>query len=53
MLCCFILLRALKDANKAIVFAPHSPKGYYRRGEALRELKVNSSVWLQSLNLCR
>ena len=32
--------RALKDADKAITFAPQSPKGYYRRGEALRGLKV-------------
>ncbi|XP_021921023.1 uncharacterized protein LOC110830425 isoform X2 [Zootermopsis nevadensis] len=31
--------KALKDADKAIMFAPLSPKGYYRRGEALRELK--------------
>jgi hypothetical protein len=45
-----MLLRALKDANKTIVFAPLSPKGYYRRRESLCELKVNSSVWLQSLN---
>jgi hypothetical protein len=33
--------RALRDADKAITFAPQSPKGYYRRGEALRGLKVN------------
>lgn len=33
------------------MFAPLSPKGYYRRGEALRELKVDSCLSLQSLNL--
>lgn len=32
-------IKALKDADKAITFAPQSPKGYYRRGEALRGLK--------------
>ncbi|KAJ4448650.1 hypothetical protein ANN_00040, partial [Periplaneta americana] len=31
--------KALKDADKAITFAAQSPKGYYRRGEALRGLK--------------
>ncbi|PSN53115.1 hypothetical protein C0J52_10575 [Blattella germanica] len=31
--------KALKDADKAVKFAPQSPKGYYRRGEALRGLK--------------
>ncbi|PNF20235.1 hypothetical protein B7P43_G16194 [Cryptotermes secundus] len=31
--------KALKDADKAIMFAPQNPKGYYRRGEALRGLK--------------
>ncbi|XP_067012119.2 RNA polymerase II-associated protein 3 isoform X2 [Anabrus simplex] len=31
--------KALKDADKAITLAPTSPKGYYRRGEALKGLK--------------
>jgi hypothetical protein len=39
-----LVFRALKDADKAIMFAPQNPKGYYRRGEALRGLKVNLSL---------
>jgi hypothetical protein len=46
-----ILYRALRDAEKAIMFAPQSPKGYYRQGEALRGLKVNSSLPHLGLNL--
>ncbi|GLG96911.1 Uncharacterized protein GBIM_03784 [Gryllus bimaculatus] len=30
--------KALKDADKAINLAPNNPKGYYRRGEALKGL---------------
>ncbi|KAG8233346.1 hypothetical protein J437_LFUL010896 [Ladona fulva] len=31
--------RALKDADKAISLAPENPKGYFRKGEALKALK--------------
>jgi hypothetical protein len=41
-----LVFRALKDADKAVMFAPQNPKGYYRRGEALRGLKVNLSCQL-------
>jgi hypothetical protein len=44
VMCSCFVFRALKDADKAIMFAPQNPKGYYRRGEALRGLKVNLSL---------
>ena len=36
----FNFFRALKDADKSIALAPKNPKGFFRRGEALKKLKV-------------
>ena len=41
----FIFIRALKDAESAILLSSTWPKGHFRKGRALTGLKVITLIW--------